>query len=192
MSLSPVQHSNPWAYAKQADFAGSLQAALPPGDAWNGPVLAAVLEGCATAFSQLHGRARNLSEVEIVPSTTTQLLPFWEADFGLPDCCTPLGATLQQRRGALLAKIAEVGGQSAAYFISVAAALGFRITVSQGSLGSYIWYIHVVGAVTPILFRAGQSEAGDDLTEYESNTQLECVMRQIAPAHAILNFIYGS
>jgi uncharacterized protein YmfQ (DUF2313 family) len=191
-TISPVQFGNPLAYATAAEFAAAMQARVPPGVALAGVNAADLLAGCAAAFADLHAQAAVLSEVETVPSTTDILLPNWEMDYGLPDCCTPLGASIQERRNALLAKIAQVGGQSEAYFIAVAAALGWTITITRGAIGSWEWTINVAETITPIYFRAGVSAAGDRLVDWADNTQLECVMNQIAPPHTTLNFVYGS
>ena len=190
-TLSPVQFGNPWASAGAADFSASLTTALPPGDAWTGPIMAELMAGCGQAFATLHARAYQLSEIETVPSLTTELIGFWETDYGLPDCCTPLGSTLQQRRNTLLAKIAQIGGQSPAYYIAVAAALGFTVTITEGPVGSFEWTVNVPEAITPQFFRAG-SQAGTRLEYWSGNDELECVLRQIMPAHTVLNFAYGS
>jgi uncharacterized protein YmfQ (DUF2313 family) len=189
-TLSPVQFGNPYAFAGAAEFAASLVALLPPGIAWEGPQMADFCAGAASAFSDLHAQAAQLSEVELNPATTDILLPAWEQDYGLPDCCTPLGATLQQQRNTLLAKIAEVGGASEAYYIAVAAALGWTITITRGAIGSYQWTINTSAVAPPTVFRAGESRAGDLLELIGSNTQLECVMNQIAPPHTTLIFSF--
>jgi uncharacterized protein YmfQ (DUF2313 family) len=189
---SPVAGGNPWARLGPADFAANVQALLPPGDAFGGPGAADLCAGIGAAFAELHARLYQLSEVELWPDTTNACLPDWEFDYGLPDCCTPLAPTLAGRRAALAAKIASRGGQSKAYFIAVAAALGFTITITEGAASTFTWTVHVSGAFTPILFRAGNSGAGDLLTAYRPNAELECVLNQIKPAHTILNFAYGS
>lgn len=205
---SPVANGNPWAALDQSDYYAGLMAKLPSGDAFAGvntqylfgaaaptnePLGAGgeAGSGIAQAFADVQSAASDFTEVEAVPSTTAQLLPNWEFDYGLPDTCTPLGATLQQRRHALLAKIAAVGGASEAYFIAVAAALGYTITITEGTAGSYTWTINAAAAGPTSLFRAGQSRAGDLLQRAGANAQLECVMNRIKPAHTKLLFAYS-
>jgi uncharacterized protein YmfQ (DUF2313 family) len=122
---------------------------------------------------------------------TTQLLPDWETDWGLPDPCTPLAPTLQQRRVALAAKIAAQGGATLGYFVAVAAALGFTITARNGiSTDGAGWQFLVVitgSAGASQFFRAGNSGAGDYLQTF-GNAQLQCVLNRIKPAHITLQF----
>ena len=188
---SPVARGNPWASLGQPFFAQNLIDLLPPtdDDAF-GALMQQLLSNAGQSFADLHAVAYQLSEVETIPEETIELLPNWNLDFGLPDCCTPLGATLAQQRAALLAKIASVGGQSKAYFIAVAAALGWTITIDEGAPSSFAWTVHAAVVAPPVLFRAGASRAGDLLELLTPNTQLECVLRQIAPAHTVLTFSY--
>jgi uncharacterized protein YmfQ (DUF2313 family) len=191
-----------------ADFLRAIQGLLPPGPAWprdDDAVLTQVVQGVNDAVYAHHRATLVLSEVEADPHFTTDLLPDWENDYGLPDPCTPLNATLEQRRLALLAKMRARGGQSPAYFISVADALGYTITiqrffpfrVSAGRIGDplygqgwiFAWRVHApTTSVVP--FRVGRSAAGEPLRSW-GNTQLECVLRRIAPANTIVQFAYG-
>jgi uncharacterized protein YmfQ (DUF2313 family) len=188
--LSPFQFGNPFAYLTAQQFAGALQAKLPPGAALAGVNAADLMVGAGQAFADLHADAAQLSEQELYPATTNVLLPFWEQDYGLPDCCTPLGSTLQQRRNTLQAKIAQVGGQRDAYYRAIAAALGWTITITRGAVGSFTWTINASALSPPSVFRVGENRAGDLLETLGNNTQLECVMNQIKPAHSILIFNY--
>jgi uncharacterized protein YmfQ (DUF2313 family) len=190
---SPVANSNPWASLAQPDYFGGILAKLPPGAMDNGTILQALLgaggaNGLAQLLADVQAAASQLSEVETVPSSADVLLGYWEADYGLPDCCTPSGNTLQQRRNALLAKIAAQGGQSEAYFIAVAAALVWAITITEGSEGSHTWTINGAATAPGSIFTAGGSQAGDDLTTPGTNSELQCVMNRIKPAHTKLLF----
>ena len=180
----------------QADFLQALQNLLPSGPAWPrdpDTVLNLELAAVADGLAALHARAGVLSETESDPSQTTELLADWESAFGLPDPCTPLNATVAQRRAALLAKIVALGGATPAYFISVAAALGYTITIrngisSDGTGWQHMWFV-TAPSTTFSVFRTGQSAAGDYLTVY-GNTMLECVLNRIKPAHTKLFFNY--
>ena len=190
------------------DFLRFVQGLFPRGAAWprdDDAVFTQVAQALADGVYQHHRAALNLSEVESDPYFTTALLPDFENDYGLPDPCTPLNPTLSQRRAALLAKMRAKGGQSAAYFIAVAQALGYSITietfspfrVGQGRAGDplygqgwiFAWRVHAP-AVTVTPFRVGQSAAGEPLQAW-GNAELECVLKRIAPAETVVQFAYG-
>jgi uncharacterized protein YmfQ (DUF2313 family) len=141
---------------------------------------------------------------ESFPDTTTQLLPNWERVAGLPDECSELGDTYEIRRLNLIAKLTSRGGQSRAYFIEIAAALGYTITITEFSpfrvsysavgdpLYDETWYFawQVNSALNTITyFRAGRSGAGEPLRSW-GNTRLECIMNKYKPAHTVLQFAY--
>jgi uncharacterized protein YmfQ (DUF2313 family) len=191
-----------------ADFLRYIQGLLPRGAAWprdDGTVLAEVMQAIADGTFDHHRSTIYLSEVEADPHSTLELLPDFEFDYGLPDPCTPLNASLEQRRGALLSKMRAKGGQSAAYFIAVAEQLGYTITISrflpfrvgQGRVGDplcgqdwiFAWRVHAPAtSITP--FRVGLSAVSEPLRSW-GNAELECVIRRIAPAETIVQFAYG-
>ena len=191
-----------------SDFLKALLDLPPPGKAFSGDpatVQASVFTPPGNALSNVHAAAMLLLEQEADPAFTTILLPEWETDWGLPDPCTAASPTVSQRRAALLAKIASQGGQSASYFVSVAAALGFAITISEcppfrlGStpLGSplrgpgwqFVWRVHAP-SITVSYFRLGSSALGEPFATV-SNTELACRLNQIKPAHTVLLFVYS-
>lgn len=191
------------------EYARLLIKLLPPGQAFQrdpGTQMEQLMLGCAVEFTRLEGRADQLA-IEVVPSTTNELLSDWERVAGLPDRCSgELEETLQGRRNALVAKLASTGGQSKAYFISVAKALGYTITVSEfrpfragmSQAGDpltngdwvYTWRINAP-ETTIIEFKAGRSAAGEPLRSW-GNAPLECKINQIKPAHTITLFGYGA
>ena len=67
------------------------------------------------------------------PSAITYSLPDWEAEYGLPDTCLSGAAGTPQRVAAVRAKFGAVGGQSPAYFVCLAASLGYDITIEEPS-----------------------------------------------------------
>lgn len=79
----------------------------------------------------------NITELllQAIPGLSTDLLPEWEKDLGLPDGCTPLGQTISDRQKAVHAKYTGQYGQSAQFFIDYAEALGSTIEVVQSAYG---------------------------------------------------------
>jgi uncharacterized protein YmfQ (DUF2313 family) len=191
-----------------AEYREQLKALLPPGQAFprdSGTTLHDLLDGMSIELARVDDRASALP-LEVNPNTTLELLPDWERVAGLPDKCSGiLEETLQGRRNALLAKLTSTGGQSADYFIQLAASLGYAVTIEvfrpfragrsvagdvlSNGAWAFAWRIHAPD-VTVIPFRAGLSVAGERLRVWGSDT-LECKIRQLAPAHTIPIFAYG-
>lgn len=191
-----------------ADYLEQLKTLLPPGQAFPreaGTTLHRLLDGMSIELARVDARGEALP-LEANPSTASEMLSDWERVAGLPDkCAGVLEETLQGRRNALVSKLASTGGQSEDYFIGVAAALGYQVTVEEFrpfraglsvagdtiSNGPWVftWRLHAP-LVTIIPFRAGQSAAGERLRSWGNDT-LECKLNQIAPSHTILLFAYG-
>ncbi|MDT7952831.1 MAG: putative phage tail protein [Acetobacteraceae bacterium] len=189
------------------DFAQAIARLYPRGRALpreSDTTLARLNAALGDAIFGVHAEGVALLEREADPAYTVELLPDWEAEYGLPDPCTPANPTLQQRRNALLAKIAGIGGQSSAYYIAVAASLGYQISITElqpfrvgrnrmgDNLRSSAWqFVWIVNAplTTFTRFRAGQSATGEPLATW-GNAPLECVIRRIAPAHTAVHFAY--
>jgi len=73
-------------------YAESIAALLPQGDAWPrepGTELAKLRHWMGTELAKVDARAANLLR-EADPRETLELLDEWEAEYGLPDECTPL------------------------------------------------------------------------------------------------------
>jgi uncharacterized protein YmfQ (DUF2313 family) len=167
-----------------------LQALLPRGAAWPrepGTVLTQVLDGLAQELARVDLRVENLLD-EINPRTTYELLSDWERVLGLPDPCVPAGQTTAERRSAVAAKIAATGGQSRAYFIALAAALGYTITITEQVDGlPHKWRVNA--ALNTFVEFTCNSPCTDPLREWGNET-LECAINQRAPAHTTLVFGY--
>ncbi|WP_434627674.1 YmfQ family protein [Chromobacterium sp. CV08] len=188
------------------DYQGALQRLLPRGRVWPrepDAVQSQVALALAQVYSRTHARANNLL-VDAFPPTAYELLPEWEATLGLPDPVLGPATTLQGRRGQVVAQLTAVGGQSAAYFVQVAANLGYTISITnfapfrmgQSGMGSalggpewaHTWAVHAP-LNTVISFRMGQSAMGEPLNSW-GNAALQELLRRLAPAHAILQFHY--
>jgi uncharacterized protein YmfQ (DUF2313 family) len=187
-------------------YAEQLDALLPQGAAWQRESDARMRDltrGLGEELSRVDARGDDLLS-EVLPSTTVEMLIDWERVAGLPDPCVPEGQTIQERRNALLARLAGTGGQSRQFFIDLAASLGFTITITEfrpfragisragDALYSeewlYVWRINAP-ETTVIEFRAGVSAVGEPLRKW-GNELLECVFNRIKPAHTVLLFGY--
>ena len=173
-----------------ADFASALLALLPHGPVWPrdaDATLPLIPAGLAPTYERLTARCAALLQ-DAPAGTLNEMLPEWEATRGLPDPCAGTNPSLQQRRMSVAAQIAARGGQSAAYFIGIVAALGRMATVETfaparcGALAcgqplygpdwDYVWLMTV----------SGPTLAGG----YTSNAVIECVLRRFMPAHTVL------
>ncbi len=160
-----------------------------------------LLEGTALELVRVHTRAQILLK-EIDPRTTVELLNEWEAVTGLPDPCVSLIQTLQQRRLAVVEKLTRLASLSPRYYIEVARALDYEITITEfkpfrvgdstmgGALNGKDWqFSWRVNApeVTVREFRIGQSGMGEPL-RFWGNEILECAIERIKPAHTFVLF----
>jgi len=191
---------NPFAWLSSAEYLPQIRKLFPRGDAWPedpDTTAEAMRQAIADSAAAVHTLGSTLVEIEGDPTQTLLLLSDWEKDWGLPDPCTPLNATIAQRRAALVGKIvSNAGGNLSllAYLEAVAAAYGYTITARYGRATDgtgWQWLIVITAqtASTESFFRAGDSGAGDFLNTW-NNSQLECVLRRITPAHKQLSYTY--
>ena len=190
-----------------ADYAQAMTNLLPRGPAWpRDPSSELVaLMGALSPTYQRSGASAAALIPDVAPASTYNFLTEWEETLGLPDPCTPLNPTAEQRRAAVLAKFIGSGGQSVSYMISIAAALGYPITVTEFStfrlgfstLGSSlcgvgwesVWQVNAP-TITISYFQLGNGVLGDAFLS-TGNTQLECRLNAIKPAHTNLIFKYS-
>jgi uncharacterized protein YmfQ (DUF2313 family) len=190
------------------DYLAAFQRLLPRGRIWHrgwGTVQAEDLLTLLPQIVRLNQRAIDALR-ETFPCSTLELLPEWEASLGLPDPCIGPLDTIPERQAAVCAKFAARGGQSAAYFIQLAAAIGCTITIStfrpfyasEGRVDeplydeqwAFVWQVNVVvGADTIVYFRVDESRVDEPLVAF-GNTMLECLLRAAAPAHTEIIFSY--
>jgi uncharacterized protein YmfQ (DUF2313 family) len=140
---------------------------------------------------------------EMFPDNAYELLPDWERVCGL----TPASdETLQMRINKVIRRLRELGGLSRAYFINLAASLGYTITIEElrpfmagwGSAGDtlyiyeslWIWRVKISGQAL-YYFRAGQSAAGERLLWWPAQTALEDLLKELKPAHTYVIFDYS-
>jgi uncharacterized protein YmfQ (DUF2313 family) len=186
------------------DYSRELQALLPPGPAWDigGNTTAAKLVAAwADELARIQADIDRLVD-ESDPRTTYYLLADYERIFGLPsDCMAGTSQTLEQRRSALAAQMASVGGQSRAYFIALAAAAGFTVTITEfaphtvlsavnypiyGLEWRFIWQVNGSGLAAP-LYLPVNAGVDEPLAVWQSNL-LVCLFNRLKPAHTLIIF----
>jgi uncharacterized protein YmfQ (DUF2313 family) len=193
------------------DVWNGLIALLPRGWVWQrkqASNVAKSLYPLADAIATLEADAEGLID-EIDPRTATQLLPDYERVLG-PDPCGGSVAnppSLGQRRATAYRRwTMSPGGQSAAYFIALAAAEGVAITIDEflpmvagafqagtaviSSLQSRIWRVNLPPTEV-IPFIAGASSAGNSIGQIVP-VGVECMLRRYGPADALVIFNYES
>jgi uncharacterized protein YmfQ (DUF2313 family) len=203
------------------DYTHALLALLPTGPAWTreiGTVLYKTCNGLAGIFGYVDSRAGDFLERESDPRKTMEMLSDWERNWGLPDECFFFnGGDIAGRHRVLMQKMTMLGGQSRAFFIEIAAELGYVITIHEHSpfmvgisrCGStlddagfqrweigppeirFYWSIQVAG-VSLVWFRAtaGQS-AIDPHLRIGYPTDLECILNIWKPAHTQIVLDYS-
>jgi uncharacterized protein YmfQ (DUF2313 family) len=189
------------------DYRRQLHALAPPGAALPDALDSQwqqLLDALAAVLGEVDSRAEDLLR-ESDPRRTAELLTDWERVVALPGPCDALAPTLQERRNQLVAKLTSIGGQSRAYFIGLAAALGYEITITEfnpfragfshagDSLTNdtwlHWWMVNAPGTqVFPFL--AGRSAAGEPLRSW-GDERLECPIRDKKPAHTQVAFSYA-
>jgi len=189
-----------------ADYQAAMQRLLPRGPIWrndSGAVLTQVLGALAPTYTRSTQAAAQVL-VDASPATTQNLLVEWEESLGLPDPCTAAGASIAQRQAAVRAKFGARGSMSTAYFVTLAANLGFNITITEfsafvagnvvglplyGPPWNYAWEVAAPQIVTQ-WFLAGQGVAGDPLDTYDSG-ELVCRITANAPAETTPFFVFS-
>ena len=137
--------------------------------------------------------------LELFPDTcTAATISDWERIYGIvPES----GAALADRRLAVIQKKRLRRKLTRAYFVILAAAVGYTIEIEEipplsaeyGGTQStiYVWRVHVpIGAKTLTYFTAGDSSAGDRLMDWEDEGVLESLFGALKPAHTHVYFVY--
>jgi len=191
------------------DFLAGFLNLLPDGPAWpKAPTEggdASVLVQASRAL--IKGYTRNTASAQglladAFPVAPVMLLPEWEATLGLPDPCAGTSPSIQVRQQQVNARFIASGGQSAAYFIKVAASLGYDITITKfapsrfghpfgspfgGVAWAYAWQVNAPQfTIDRLAFGNGFGAAFSSW----GNTVLQCELQRLAPAHTIVLFSY--
>ncbi|MBV2180881.1 MAG: YmfQ family protein [Castellaniella sp.] len=190
---------------RAADFLQAFLALLPRGRVWSRDTDAVqnqALMGLNTIYESNSARSRQLL-TDAFPASTYELLPEWEATLGLPDPCAGVAPSAQARVAQVVARLTSVGGQSIPYFTSMAANLGYTVTITQfvparfgGSFGApfgnqdwaHAWQVNAPQ------FSVGKNTFGGSFGSafaWWGNNVLQCEIQAAAPAHTIVNFQYS-
>ena len=176
-------------------YARALALLLPRGVLWNleqDSWISATLLAIADSLARVDDRAYDLVN-EADPSTASETLGDWERVLGLPDDdISAIPATPEERRLAVTQAFVKQGGQTPAYYIALAAACGYTVTIDDqfasdvlragfragdrvyGLAWAYTWRVNV------------SPPSGTAL----SHAELEAVIRRVAPAHTQVIFEY--
>lgn len=191
-----------------AAYRAQLQALLPTGAAWpreEGAVLTQLLSGWAEEFARVETRMEQLI-AEFDPRTAYETLPEWEAALGLPDPCTAAVTAIDARQLNVWRKLAYQAGQTPAFYIAMAASIGFEIEIHEfdpdvddydASLAAavaagrwrYVWRVHVLNGDDFSYFRMGDA-VGRRFVEGDQAMDLECIIKAAKPAHTHVIFSY--
>lgn len=182
------------------DYRTLFQNLLPLGPVWPrdpDTVQAKTLAALAAEWARLDARLGDLW-TEADPRQTQELLTDWERLLGLPDDCMQPTVTIAERRTAIWTRLTQLGGQSRAFFIALAAALGYTITISEFNpfrIGSeigtplcdeewqFVWQVN--GIIEVEYFRVDENRVGDPLRRW-SGFLLPCIFNRLKPAHTLI------
>jgi uncharacterized protein YmfQ (DUF2313 family) len=170
-------------------YLNMLQSLMPPGKAINRNStgnLTKLLDGLAEELARIDARCETLL-TEMNPLKTSELITDWERLCALPTECTGPLDTIGERRRAILGVISGTGGQSIAYFIALAAAIGYTIEIVETT--AHTFEVHGSADINQY-FDVGSSSVGDALRIDMGADLLECVISSRKPAHAHITYIY--
>lgn len=187
-------------------YLAQLAALLPPGPALPrepDSVLMRLLGMPAAELARVDARAAALLD-EADPRAAEELLADWERVAGLPDPCLGPAPTIEQRRARLVQQLTQTRGQSPAFFVGVAQALG-AATASvtefaehdceqsceapvHGPDWRFAWRLNLP---TVSVTETSCEDGCETPLAVWGDTTIECVVRALAPAHTIPIFAYG-
>jgi len=189
------------------EYLRMLQSLLPHGKAWNreeGSTLTEFLYGEAEELARVDSRSEDLL-TERDTRYTSELLTDHENDLGLPDECSDAEETIQERRDACHSRLIALGQQNPAYYIELAAAFGWDITITEFSpfwcgyhrsgdpcgdqTNIFYWKVTISLRNSNIVyFLSGSSQSGDSLASIAGTAPMICILNKYKPAHTILIF----
>lgn len=179
---------------------------LPQGRAWNrsrGSLMDAFSWALARELERVDQRIDALL-TESDPRSASETLDWYESYLGLPDECSGPAPNIEERRRQILERLITRGGISRQDYITMAAALGYPITITEfqpfradysgaddplgGGDWDFTWQVNA-SEFNAIYFAAETGRAEDPLVQY-SNDLLECVIEKKNRAGRIVIFAY--
>lgn len=185
-----------------ADYEGLIEGLMPKGPAWADRTLR---DAWAVELARLDARIGRLVD-EADPRTADELLADWERVLGLPDeCMAELPLSLSERRRIAWQRLTELGGQSQAYFIDLAAQFGDPgVTISEfrpmncnddcnDALNSeadrFAWRVNFARPANDVRPMNCNDDCTDALQMYAPSLA-ECPINERKPAHTTVFFSY--
>ena len=183
-----------------SDYRKQLELLLPKGPAYdpqNGSVLLDFLSGMAEELARIDARTIDVLN-EADPRTTTELFTEWLETVGIPDGCSVYALTPEDERTQLIQKLTKQAGQTPAFYIDLADALGYgarveefqEFLVDRNVVGDPLYdeyWVHSFSLVLdepPVVARAGVARAGDRLGTFNADF-LFCILQTARPAHVV-------
>lgn len=178
-----------------AQYSRAGRALLPLGRAWNredGSNQALFFDAIGQIYAQQDGDSVEMLS-DFFPSSATQGLDEWNSTLGIPDPCGGAPASVAINQQQIVAKLVASGGQDVPYFTSLAAALGFEITITEFSPTAQ-------GTDAP----AGLITTADDWAHTwrvnilnaasapADTTMLQCLLDRYRPAHTQFYIVDGT
>lgn len=189
-----------------ADYKDQLAALLPHGPAWpriDADWIQRLLSASAQELARVDARVDDLIK-EDDPRTTSEMLPDWERNYGLPDDCLTPAAGADERRRRLHQRVSWRGGQSVAFFVSMLDSLGYpgctitefrpmrvnskcNAPINQGGW-RYAWRINVPASVN-VKALTVTGRVNEPLAAW-GDPGLACLLAKYKPAHTYVFISY--
>jgi uncharacterized protein YmfQ (DUF2313 family) len=129
------------------------------------------------------------------PSSAGNFLSDWERVLNLPRPGI-VDQTASERRDVVLAWLNISQFSNKAFFVSIAAVMGFDIIVTDRaddpSLSAFEWQVNMSADLPVTYFMTGQGRVGEPLVDAGSVDALESLIRFFSPAHTTVSFNYLS
>lgn len=174
-------------------YARQFKQLLPPGRLFRlepGSWLSKVMLAIADEMARIDARGVNLLD-EWDPRTALETLPDWERCLGITP---PVGATTSERQVAVTAKYVARGGQTPAYFIQLAAGLGFIATIAETGANTWTMTVNLAASSASYTLRVSEARAGSarsgDRVANRDVAELEALINKAKPAHTLALFVY--
>lgn len=189
----------------ETDYTNLLRQLLPPGPAWECEEIQDLIAKLAKEMARTDQRIYALFS-EMDPNTVTELVPEWEKVMNLPDPCLGEAPSFSDRVQQVRERLAAVGSQTPAYFVSIAKKQGYenarvieiwaprwgRSRFGKAHFGTWLqqfFWILETGSRLKGGRRWGVSYWGERFGAIAGNA-LDCIIHRYSPAHTIYNIVY--